>query len=192
MAIIGVFGGSFDPIHNAHIEISQKAICEFKLDFVVFVPAYLPPHKKRLEVSDEHRLHMVSLGIENNSKFLLDKFEIESKKVIYSFQTLDYLQKKYPKDQIKLIIGSDTFNQLDTWKNHEYIAQKYGFFVMQRPNVVTDINSKYYKYTCFSKTFMKDISSTQIRTMIRNNENIDNFIPKNILKYIKDNNLYGK
>ncbi|MDD5020873.1 MAG: nicotinate (nicotinamide) nucleotide adenylyltransferase [Endomicrobiaceae bacterium] len=192
MSKIGVLGGSFDPIHNAHIEVAQKAVFEFELDFVIFVPAYLPPHKQKLEVSDVHRLNMVSLGIENNHKFLLDTFEIESKKIIYSFQTLDYLQKKYFKDKIKLIVGSDTFNQLDTWKKPEYIAKKYGFFVMQRPNVVTDINSKYYKYACLSKTLMKDIASTQIRTMIKNNENVDDFIPKKVLEYIKDNNLYGK
>lgn len=192
MSKIGVLGGSFDPIHNAHIEIAKKAVYEFGLDFVVFVPAYLPPHKKKLEVSDQHRLHMLSLGIENNSKFVLDKFEIESKKIIYSFQTLDYLQKKYSEDKIKLIIGSDTFNQLHTWKNPDYIAEKYGFFVMKRPNISVDINSKYYKYSFFSQTLMRNIASTQIRKMIKNNENVDNYIPKKVLEYIKDNNLYGK
>lgn len=192
MSKIGVLGGSFDPIHNAHIEIAKKAVCEFGLDFVVFVPAYLPPHKQKLEVSDEHRLKMVSLAIENNPKFLLDEFEIKSKKIIYSFQTLDYLQEKYFRDNIKLIIGSDTFNQLNTWVNPDYIAEKYGFLVMKRPNIVIDLNSKYYRFSLFSQALTEDISSTQIRKMIKNNENVDGYISKNILNYIRDCNLYGK
>ena len=192
MSKIGVLGGSFDPVHNAHLEIAKKAFDEFGLDLVIFVPAYLPPHKKKLEVSDEHRLNMISLCIESNPKFLLDKFEIESKKIIYSFQTLDYLQNKYSGNSIKLIIGSDTFNQLNTWKKPDYIAEKYGFLVMKRPNVIIDLSSKYCRFSLFSQILTEDISSTQIRKKIKNKEDVAGYIPKKVLNYIKDRNLYGK
>lgn len=193
MRKIGVFGGSFDPVHNAHIETARQAVDEFGLDFVIFIPSYLPPHKLRLQASSQDRLNMLSLAVKNNSKFLIDTFEIQNKRIVYSFETLDYLQKKYYKDILKLIIGSDTFNQLDEWVKPEYIAEKYGFFVMKRPDIAVDFNSKYSKYAVFSEFLMKNISSTQIRDMIKNNAaDIESMVPKEVLKYIKENNLYGK
>jgi len=193
MRKIGVFGGSFDPVHNAHIETAQQAVDEFGLDCVIFVPSYLPPHKLRLQALSQDRLNMLSLAVKNNGKFLIDTFEIQNKRIVYSFEMLDYLQKKYYKDILKLIIGSDTFNQLDEWKKPEYIAEKYGFFVMKRPDIAVDLNSKYRKYAVFSEFFMKNISSTQIRDMIKNNAaDIEKLVPKEVLKYIKENNLYGK
>jgi len=193
MRKIGIFGGSFDPVHNAHIEAAQQAVAQFGLDFVIFIPSYLPPHKLRLQASSQDRLNMLSLAVKNNCKFLIDAFEIQNRRIVYSFETLDYLQKKYYKDILKLIIGSDTFNQLDEWEKPEYIAEKYGFLVMKRPDVIIDLNSKYRKYAVFSEFFMKNISSTQIRDMIKNNAaDIEKLVPKEVLKYIKEKKLYGK
>lgn len=192
MANIGILGGSFDPIHCVHLEIANQSLNEFKLDFVIFIPAYLPPHKNKLEVSDKHRFEMLLLALENRKNFIIDDFEIKSKSVVYSYQTLDYLQKKYPNDTIKLIIGSDSFNQLDTWKKPDYIAEKYGFIVIKRPNVELDKKSNYYKYADISYFTAQDISSTMIRNMLKINQDVENKLPWKVLEYIKKYDLYKK
>lgn len=190
MANLGVLGGSFDPVHNAHIAMAQQAMDEFDLDSVIFVPAYLPPHKEDLKVSAEDRTKMLYLGLENKRNFFVDKFEINSKRVIYAYQTLNYLQNEHPNDKIKLIIGSDSFNRLDTWKESEYIGMRYGFIVMRRPNDEISPQSIYFKYALVSKSVMENISSTCIRNMIKIRQNVDNKIPKKVLEYIENNDLY--
>ncbi|MDD2524044.1 MAG: nicotinate (nicotinamide) nucleotide adenylyltransferase [Endomicrobiia bacterium] len=192
MANIGVLGGSFDPVHNVHLEIASQSINEFKLDFVIFVPAYLPPHKNKLEVSDKHRYKMLLLALENRKDFIIDDFEINTGSVVYTYITLDYLQKKYPNDTVKLIIGSDSFNQLDTWKKPDYIAQKYGFIVIKRPNIDIDKKSIYYEYANISYLTAQDTSSTMIRNMFKKNQDVKNKLPGKVLEYIKEYDLYKK
>ena len=149
--ILGVLGGSFDPVHNAHLNMADTALKEFDLDKIIFVPAYIPPHKLKLIASEKDRYNMLSEVIKDNNKYEIDTFEIDSKKVIYSYQMLDYIKSRHNVDSIKMIIGADSFNQLPDWKNIEYISEKYGFIVFPRPNINIDVQSPYYKYCCFSK-----------------------------------------
>ena len=116
MVTIGVFGGSFDPIHIEHIEIIKVAFNEFKIDKVIIVPAFNPPHKKFLNVSDKHRLNMINYAIENLKNVFVDTFEIDLKRIVYTYETLDFLNKKYPSENLKLIIGADSYNQLSREK----------------------------------------------------------------------------
>jgi len=188
---VGVFGGSFDPVHNAHLHIAKTALEEFNLDKIIFVPAYIPPHKTRLIASDMDRYNMLSIAIKNFNQYEIDTYEIDSKKVIYSYQMLDYLQDKYKNSNIKMIIGSDSFNQLDTWKNTDYIIEKYGFIVIPRPNIDINISSKYYKYCLFSKIIMENISSTYIRQILKDNKDVSNYIQKEVYTYIQTKGLYN-
>ncbi len=192
MSVMAVFGGSFDPVHNAHLAIARKAVDEMGADVIIFVPAYIPPHKKSLVADSKHRLNMLSLALEKKTEYIIDAFELEQKSSVYSFQTLDYINNKYAGNSIKLLIGSDSFNMLETWKNPEYVAEKYGFFVMQRPDNVADANSRYYKYGVFSKTLIENISSTQIRLYIKENISAAHLMPESVWRYIEENKLYGK
>jgi nicotinate-nucleotide adenylyltransferase len=189
--ILGVLGGSFDPVHNAHLKMADTALKEFDLDKIIFVPAYIPPHKLKLIASEKDRYNMLSEVIKDSNKYEIDTFEIDSKKVIYSYQMLDYLKSKHNVDNIKMIIGADSFNQLTGWKNIEYISKKYGFIVFPRPNINIDVQSPYYKYCCFSKYLMEDISSTNIRQCLKEKKDILQFVPKQVAEYIKKKGLYN-
>ena len=191
MADIGIFGGSFDPVHNAHIETALTAIKEFNLKAVIFVPAYLPPHKVKLQASQTHRVNMLKLAIKNFNGLSIDLFEVNSKKVIYTYQTLDYLQKQ-TNDKLKLLIGSDSFERLSTWKNIDYIAQKFGFLTLQRGDIKIDLCNKYYTYTSVGTTVVENISSTKIKQMLKDRDiNVKNYIPHEVFEYIREHNLYG-
>ena len=190
--ILGVFGGSFDPIHNAHLKMADMALKEFELDKIIFVPAYIPPHKLKLIASEKDRYNMLVSAIKDNKQYEIDTYEIDSKKVIYSYQMLDYIKSKHEADNVKMIIGADSFNQLFSWKKIEYISKKYGFIVFPRPNINIDVQSPYYKNCCFSKNIMEDISSTNIRQCLKENKDILEYVPKQVAEYIKENNLYNE
>lgn len=191
MADIGIFGGSFDPVHNAHIETALTAIKEFNLKAVIFVPAYLPPHKTKLQVSATDRVNMLTLAVKNYNLLSINLYEVNSKKTIYTYQTLDYLQKQ-TNDKLKLLVGSDSFERLNTWRNIDYIAQKFGFLTLQRGDIRIDSNNKYYSYTSVGTTVVENISSTKIKQMLKDRDiNVKNYIPHEVFEYIKEHNLYG-
>ena len=190
--LLGILGGSFDPIHNAHIQMAETALKEFKLDKIIFVPAYIPPHKSNLVASETDRYKMLLYTLKDFNQYEIDTYELDSKKVVYSYQMLDYMRSKYISDDIKMIIGADSFNNLLSWKNSEYIVKEYGFIVFPRPNIKIDINSPYYKYCLFSKYVMKDIASTEIRQCLKEKKDISKYVPKQVFEYIKEKNLYNE
>ncbi len=190
MIKIGILGGSFDPVHNAHIQMAKCALEEFLLDKIIFIPAYRPPHKARITASAKDRYNMLKLALRNFPNFFIDTYEIDLHKEIFSYQMLDYCKQKYNNYNIKMIIGSDSFNQLDFWKNTEYICKNYGFYVLRRPNIDINKENPYYKYCEFSKSVMSDISSTEIRNKIKKEEDISSIVDKNVATYIKEKKLY--
>ena len=189
---IGVLGGSFDPVHNAHLQMAKVALKEFKLDKIIFVPAYVPPHKKKLVASDKDRYNMLLDVTKDMEQYEIDTYELDSKKSIYSYEMLDYIKSKHNSDNIKMIIGADSFNNLTLWKNTDYIVKKYGFIVFPRPNITIDIESPYYKYCKFSKYVMENISSTDIRQYLNDKKDISELVPKQAADYIKRNGLYSE
>jgi nicotinate-nucleotide adenylyltransferase len=189
---IGVLGGSFDPVHNAHLQMAETALKEFHFDKIIFVPAYVPPHKFKLVACETDRYNMLLSVIKDIEQYEIDTYEIDSKKSVFSCEMLDYLQSKHKNDNIKMLIGADSFNSIHLWKNTEYIVKKYGFVVFPRPNIKIDTESPYYKYCLFSKTVMKDISSTDIRNCLKNKKSILKYVPKQVFEYIKKKNLYNE
>ena len=189
---IGVFGGSFDPVHNAHLRMAETALKEFNLDKIIFVPAYVPPHKFKLVACETDRYNMLFNVIKDIEQYEIDTYEIDSKRSVYSYKMLDYLQTKHKGDSIKMLIGADSFNNLHLWNNAEYIVKKYGAIVFPRPNIEIDNKSPYYKYCLFSKTVMDDISSTDIRKCLKDKKSILKYVPKQVAEYIKKKNLYNE
>lgn len=179
---IGIYGGSFNPIHNGHTFFAQKAIEKYKLDILYFVPASHSPFKKnKKNISDQHRMNMINLVLPKKSK-LLD-FEIKRGGVSYTFETIKYIKHIHKNSQIFLLIGADHISKLNKWKNIDYIASNVEFIISPRNNIKKKIIKEKYKYSILNN-FKTDYSSTNFL-----NGNFSQ-IDKNVMKYIGENFLY--
>ncbi|MFH1540992.1 MAG: nicotinate-nucleotide adenylyltransferase [Elusimicrobiota bacterium] len=187
MMKIGIFGGSFDPIHKGHLKLSKCAIRQLKLDFLFFVPAFLPPNKFRKLSNAFHRKKMLQLSIKNSKKFLVSDFELKSKKMVYTYQTLRYFHKKYPTAELFFIMGSDSVNDLKNWKNVSGILQVSKIVFIQRGDYKVKIKKKFIKL----KGVITNISSTDIREKINGRISIKGLVQKTVESYIKKNGLYN-
>ncbi|MDR0956876.1 MAG: nicotinate (nicotinamide) nucleotide adenylyltransferase [Endomicrobium sp.] len=188
---VAVFGGSFDPVHNAHIQIAELALSVFKLKKLIFVIAYMPPHKIRSYANVQDRIKMLNIAIKGLKKTEISLFEILRQETVYSYETLNYFQDLYPEDEIYMIIGSDSLIELPMWKNIDYLANKYKFMVAKRPGIEISKNTKYLDRTVFIDKEIKNISSTKIRKLIKeNSKNASFFLNDKVYNYIIKNKIY--
>lgn len=192
---IGIFGGSFNPPHKMHIKIALYLIENKYLDKVIFVPQGTNyEYKKNLE-SNEDRYNMLSIVTNKYSNLSVSEYEL-SNEISYTYKTLDYFKNKYSNDTIYFICGADNLDYIDTWKNGKYILNNYNIIAINRGEYNTQkILNNYSKYNakiivCNLESI--NISSTNIREKINNNEDIKDLIDINVLNYIKENNLYKK
>ena len=194
---LGIMGGTFNPIHYAHLLSSNYILEKYNLDKIVFIPTGEPPHKKDLNIaSAEHRYNMVKLAIEDNQNFFISNIELERKGTTYTIDTLKELKSVCEENvRFYFITGTDTINQIHSWKNIDEVFNLCEFIVATRPKYIIDDNAKKiiekYKdkiYFCVIPEL--DISSTTIRKMIRQEKSITYLLPKNVEEYIKNNNLY--
>ncbi len=186
---IAILGGAFNPVHNGHLALAGTAADTYKIDSVIFVPTYIPPHKDMQEMaSTEDRLAMVALAIEGNEKFESSRLEINRRNVSYSIDTVSYIKKIYPKNsELFFVIGSDAAGTLETWKNIDKILAMCKFIVGVRPNYTFET-----KYKTIEIMPMEgiDISSTRIRQFVREGRDIKNMVPEKVAEYIERFNLY--
>lgn len=192
---IGIFGGSFNPPHKMHIKIALYLIENKYLDKVIFVPQGTNyEYKKNLE-SNEDRYNMLSIVTNKYSNLSVSEYEF-SNEISYTYKTLDYFKNKYSNDNIYFICGADNLDYIDTWKNGKYILNNYNILAINRGEYNTQkILNNYSKYNakiivCNLESI--NISSTNIREKINNNEDIKDLIDIDVLNYIKENNLYKK
>lgn len=185
---IGIFGGSFNPIHLGHLITVEEVREKLKLDKVLFVPTFLPPHKQKL-IDYHHRWTMVNLAIKNNPYFEISDIEKKIKGKSFTIETLRLLAQKYPKTQLYLIIGADEFLLLDTWHEPDKLTQYATLVVMLRPQQKLDINRKMVK-TKIIKVTQIDISSSEIRRAIKLGKSVRYKISEAVYDYIKKNKLY--
>jgi nicotinate-nucleotide adenylyltransferase len=130
---LAIFGGTFDPIHCAHLKVAQEAVSQFALDRVFFVPAAHPPHKPTAGTPYEHRLRMVQLACEDEPQFEASDIESGSGKS-YSIDTIERLQARLPAgDQLYFIIGTDAFEEILTWHRSADVIRLVEFIVVTRP-----------------------------------------------------------
>lgn len=189
MKKIGILGGTFDPIHNQHIEIAKAAYKKLKLDEVWILPTKLNPLKTNISATTEQRIAMIKLAIQDFSWLKLNQYELTTKeKVNYTIDTIKAFQKKYPDTEFSFIIGSDNLLSLNKWKDIHQLITLVKFIVINRPNFQPSI-SLMEKYHCQNLTLElpNNISSSKIRT----GENID-LLNQDVINYINDNLVYYK
>ena len=184
-----VFQGTFDPIHNAHIKMAEFAIKSFDIDKILFIPAFDPPHKESVFTPAKDRFKMVELAIKYNPKFEVSDIEYRRKGKSYTYLTIKELYQKYPIDgKINFIIGTDAFNNIDSWYEAEKLKPLLKFIVFKRTNDKYTYNGNA-EYEISEMDFT-DISSTEIRKKLIAGKNVSKEICKEVKEYIKEHELY--
>jgi nicotinate-nucleotide adenylyltransferase len=183
---IGIFGGSFDPVHKAHVKAALEVKKEFRLDEVIFVPLKKPVHKTECSASPEDRVKMLSLALGDYPFFSISLDEIERETSSYTFETLSHYHDKLIGCELFFITGSDSFNTFDNWRNPELIVQLAKIIVLNRPGF--EINDKLvskYGNVFKAKNSFIDISSS----LIRSGDGYK-YLDENVYNYIKMKGLY--
>ena len=176
---IGLFGGTFDPIHQGHLIAAESVRESFRLDQVIFIPANLQPFKSNQAMQPaEHRLEMVQLAIAGNSFFQVSDIEIKGAGISYTIDTLVKLRKIYPEQEFDLffLLGSDNLQQFHTWRSPEKLVQLCSFIAFGRPG-----SHRKKQHPEFADAFhyfdmpLIDISSTDIRRRLKESKSVRYF-----------------
>lgn len=196
---IGIFGGTFDPVHNGHVALAKCAIEQVPLDKLIVVPAKIQPFKVDKEVtSGNHRIKMLELAFQDVLKTKISSYEIEKTGISYTTDTLDYFQSQYPNDALYFIMGTDAFLRILDWKNSKKMLKRYTFVVGCRPGYrendvfeVTDkVRKTYQTKLIFLNNDLVKQASTQIRNLAENRINLSTNVPQKVAEYIVAERLY--
>jgi nicotinate-nucleotide adenylyltransferase len=187
---IGLFFGSFNPIHIGHLIIGNYIAETTDLDKVWFVVSPHNPLKERSSLLNEFdRLNLVNLAIEGNDNLWVSNIEFFLPKPSYTIDTLTHLKEKYPEHEFSLIMGSDNINNIHKWKNFQQILDNHQIFVYNRKGdeqLTAPVQGKIY----FLDMPLLDISSTFIREAIKQGFSMRYFLPEAVYKYINEMNYY--
>ena len=204
---IGIFGGTFDPVHKGHTEIIKNLFELIPLDKVIVIPNGIPPHRQA-SVSSEERLRMVSSAFKGLENAVIDNREIQKKDPSYAISTLRELIEENPEHSLVWIMGSDAFAEIDSWYQWQDFIKMINIIVMVRPNHEIPIESEAYKLLQKSHTVDKDsltsgngkilllkirpieISSTDIRNKIIKGSDVSEFLLEEVNELINKGNLY--
>jgi len=210
----GLFGGTFDPIHLAHLRCAQEVMELFDLNRVVFIPASEPPHKTGKDISPfSHRFQMVSQAIETNAAFSVSDVESRRPGKSYSIETIQHFLDQYLKDiELYFILGLDSFYEIQSWKDWKNLLHLCHFIIMTRPGyearglsgyLPPDVASKFVfkagengfrgptgNCIYFREVTFLDISATDIRRRVREGRSIQYLTPDEVRHYIEKHGLY--
>ncbi len=184
---IGIYGGSFNPPHNTHIKIATELLNENIVDFLYVLPTSDVYAKNDL-ISVNHRVNMLNLCLKSSK---IKVFKPNSDIFNYTYKALDYFKSLHPNDEICFVMGSDNLKEFSTWKNTEYILKNYSLIVILRDDDKEEDLLKLYNYK--NIYFLKNkgnISSSGIRTEIKNGIYNKSILSSDVIDYIKQNNLY--
>ena len=191
---IGLYFGTYNPIHIGHLIIANH-MAEFAgLDQVwMVVTPHNPLKKKATLLDDRHRLQMVYLATEDFSKIKPSDIEFKLPQPNYTVNTLVHLQEKYPNHEFSLIMGEDNLKSLHKWKNYEAILEHYDIYVYPRISTEADnLELKNHPKIHFIDAPVVEISSTDIRHNVKNGKNVQPLLPHKVWDYIDHNNFYRK
>ena len=192
MKKIGLFFGSFNPIHVGHLIIANFMADHSDLDQVWIVVSPQNPLKKKSSLArDYDRLHLVRLAIENNDALQASNIEFDLPKPSYTIDTLTYLNEMHPENHFVLIMGSDNLLHFHKWKNFELILRDYEIYVYKRPNYDLGKYAGHDNVRLFEAPLMQ-ISSSYIRKCIGNKKSVQYLLTEPVFEYIQSSGLYRK
>jgi len=191
---ICLFGGTFDPPHNGHIRIAASVREQLQIDTVLFIPAFIPPHKQRRSLSStDDRLAMLKLAITGKTGFEISELETRRQGVSYSIDTIRAIKqaRNLKRDELYFLIGADSLLELHLWKDPEKILTESRVLVAARPNfdlncVRPDFRSK----VEIIESPLMDISSSLVRERVKQKQSIRELVPTAVAAYIGDQDLY--
>jgi nicotinate-nucleotide adenylyltransferase len=186
---IGLFFGSFNPIHHGHLMVASFIANHTHLQQIWLVVSPQNPHKTQSSLLNEYdRLHLAKLAIEDDAQIKVSDIEFKLPKPSYTIDTLTYLQEKYPQHQFYVIMGSDSFQNLPKWKNFEALVKNYQFIVYRRPGF--DITEKYGADVTYLEAPMLELSATLIRNNCKDGITIRYLVPEDVRLEIERNNYF--
>lgn len=194
---IGVFGGTFDPIHLGHLVVAEDASAALELDKVLFIPAGQPWFKSYRQITDSHhRLAMVRLAVESNPSFDVSDIEIRRSGPSYTVDTLAELREQYKGAEFNVILGVDALREIDRWHQPRQLFEMASVVGMARPGATLDpsvlnaaIPGASSRMQLVDSTLI-DISGTEIRQRVAAGRSIRYRVPAEVERYIRDNGLY--
>lgn len=195
MKRVGLYFGSFNPIHYGHIQIAELAREQMKLDEVWFIVSPRNPFKENTELADEeHRLQMVRMACSQLDNIAVSEIEFQLPKPSYTIYTLRELMKEFPETVFHIIIGEDNLVSFHQWKEYEALLDLAKLIVYPRLNAAPSIPKQLEKYSgriCFLSGRLLSISATDIREKIKMGETIEGLTPSDVTQYIEANNLFA-
>jgi nicotinate-nucleotide adenylyltransferase len=200
---IGILGGTFNPIHMGHLIMAEEVCKHHHLSKVIFIPAYIPPHKYVDDLTDaRHRYQMVKEAINENDKFEVSDLEIKREGRSYTIDTVHEILEHYGEEcEVFLIIGADSLNELELWKDIKKLSQLCHFVIINRPGFPTDTSPRLAELIGDDSILDIEkfrieiepvgISSTDIRKRINDGIEIKDLVPECVEAYIKEHGLYS-
>lgn len=209
---VGLFGGTFDPVHRGHLEIARVAAELYHLDRIYFIPSGRPPHKgARSDASAWHRYAMLVLATRETDNFFVSTIELETAEVAYTVDTVTALRHIFPSEaEFYFILGADSFEEITQWKDYERLLTLTHLIVMARPGhaLTTDHLPERWRAGVvdgppppmdrisdrrifFCRAVFSDVSATAIRQACRRGEPIDHFVVPEVARYIAKYHLYA-
>lgn len=186
--MIGLFGGSFDPVHHGHLIVAQVAVETLGLDSLRFVPAREQPFKRgRHHSAAEHRAAMLSLAISGSAAFVLERSELERPAPSYTVHTLEELRRRNPATELVLLLGADAATELHAWHQAERIPELARVVVFARPGSSVPASPSISRVIEVPSI---DVSATEIRRRVRQRQPIRYWVPDAVAEYIMRHQLY--
>ena len=186
---IGLYFGSFNPIHIGHLIVANHIVENTEVDKIWFVVSPHNPLKDAHSLLNEyHRLHLVELAIDENTRFRASNVEFHLPKPSFTIDTLTYLVEKFPLEKFSVILGSDSFQNIHRWKNFENLVAHYSFIVYNRPGF--DIKETHGADITVMAAPLLQISSTYVRQQIKTGKSVRYLLPEPVFRYVEDNRYY--
>ena len=192
---MGLFGGTFNPLHNAHIEVAKAALRQYELSRIVFVPNGIPPHKEQvLGLDKEARFEMVRRAIESMPEFTVSRIEVDREGPSYTIDTIRALKDDYPQG-ICFIVGADRLLKIDTWKEPHELLRSVPFIIAPRSGVSLDVfDVSPFREAVIVPLRMDDVdlSSSGLRERVQRGESIREWVPEQVAQDIEEHKYYRK
>ncbi len=191
---VGLFFGSFNPIHIGHLIIAEYMLEFTDLSELWFVVSPHNPLKdKKSLLADNHRLALVRIALEDNPKMKVSDIEFKMPQPSYTSKTLAYLSDKYPNKEFVLLIGSDNMQTFHKWKNYEQIVKNYGIYIYPRPGSdKSELSQLPTHNSLLTNAPLLEISSSFIRKAIKDKKEVRYFLPEKVYDYIREMHFYEK